>query len=139
VKLRSSRGTGQASVVPTGPRASAGTLGLVPAVTAPPSARKCAEPSLLDNGIGTAKSQCEWSFLGDQEGSQKSIALRTDNEPFLCQSASRPQGRDADSLGLEVPSGACDLDGEFDPGSGRTLAACLTHASRTESIRWQHR
>ena len=22
-------------------------------------------------------------------------------------------------------------DGEFDPGSGRTLAACLTHASRT--------
>ena len=22
---------------------------------------------------------------------------------------------------------------EFDPGSGRTLAACLTHASRTES------
>ena len=24
--------------------------------------------------------------------------------------------------------------GEFDPGSGRTLAACLTHASRTDSI-----
>jgi len=24
------------------------------------------------------------------------------------------------------------LFGEFDPGSGRTLAACLTHASRTE-------
>jgi hypothetical protein len=24
-----------------------------------------------------------------------------------------------------------DLDGEFDPGSGRTLAARLTHASRT--------
>ena len=24
--------------------------------------------------------------------------------------------------------------GEFDPGSGRTLAACLTHASRTGSI-----
>src|SRR5690625_681743 len=24
------------------------------------------------------------------------------------------------------------LDGEFDPGSGRTLAACLTHASRAE-------
>ena len=23
--------------------------------------------------------------------------------------------------------------GEFDPGSGRTLAACLTHASRTKS------
>ena len=26
------------------------------------------------------------------------------------------------------------LDGEFDPGSGRTLAAGLTHASRTRSI-----
>src|SRR5690348_4543592 len=24
-----------------------------------------------------------------------------------------------------------NLDGEFDPGSGQTLAACLTHASRT--------
>ena len=24
---------------------------------------------------------------------------------------------------------------EFDPGSGRTLAACLTHASRTENLR----
>ena len=27
--------------------------------------------------------------------------------------------------------------GEFDPGSGRTLAACLTHASRTEKV--QHK
>src|SRR5580704_17406239 len=25
-----------------------------------------------------------------------------------------------------------DINGEFDPGSGRTLAACLTHASRAE-------
>jgi hypothetical protein len=25
----------------------------------------------------------------------------------------------------------CFFNGEFDPGSGRTLAACLTHASRT--------
>jgi hypothetical protein len=24
-----------------------------------------------------------------------------------------------------------NINGEFDPGSGRTLAACLTHASRT--------
>ena len=28
------------------------------------------------------------------------------------------------------------FDGEFDPGSGRTLAACLTHASRTGSMRY---
>ena len=33
---------------------------------------------------------------------------------------------------------ARDLDGEFDPGSGRTLAACLTPASRTRSNQWQH-
>ncbi len=26
-----------------------------------------------------------------------------------------------------------NINGEFDPGSGRTLAACLTHASRTVS------
>ena len=26
--------------------------------------------------------------------------------------------------------GYIDFNGEFDPGSGRTLAACLTHASR---------
>ena len=26
------------------------------------------------------------------------------------------------------------FDGEFDPGSGRTLAACLTHASRTVTM-----
>ena len=41
---------------------------------------------------------------------------------------------------LFMMSGCCGLrvwwlvlfiNGEFDPGSGRTLAACLTHASRT--------
>ena len=26
--------------------------------------------------------------------------------------------------------------GEFDPGSGRTLAACLTHASRAVRLLW---
>src|SRR4051812_20740624 len=29
------------------------------------------------------------------------------------------------------PGLAIFFNGEFDPGSGRTLAACLTHASRT--------
>ncbi len=32
----------------------------------------------------------------------------------------------------EMIFGDQDLTQEFDPGSGRTLAACLTHASRTE-------
>jgi hypothetical protein len=31
-------------------------------------------------------------------------------------------------------SGFEPLIREFDPGSGRTLAACLTHASRAETI-----
>ena len=31
-----------------------------------------------------------------------------------------------------------DFDGEFDPGSGRTLAACLIHASRTLSTFGSH-
>ena len=36
-------------------------------------------------------------------------------------------------LGPAVVVGSLRLviNGEFDPGSGRTLAACLTHASRT--------
>ena len=33
--------------------------------------------------------------------------------------------------------GIAIINGEFDPGSGRTLAACLTHASRAERpLRW---
>ena len=32
---------------------------------------------------------------------------------------------------LRVVGWRLDIDGEFDSGSGRTLAACLTHASRT--------
>jgi site-specific DNA-cytosine methylase len=37
-------------------------------------------------------------------------------------------------LGFE-PFVGCFFNGEFDPGSGRTLAACLTHASRTVMIK----
>ena len=36
------------------------------------------------------------------------------------------------ALILECCSEIFSFCGEFDPGSGRTLAACLTHASRTE-------
>ena len=48
------------------------------------------------------------------------------------------QGESAGSSPIEGRFAGRDLDGEFDPGSGRTLAACLTHASRTRSIQWQH-
>ena len=42
---------------------------------------------------------------------------------FILLTSGRPFG-----VGL----GLYTFNGEFDPGSGRTLAACLTHASRTE-------
>ncbi len=35
--------------------------------------------------------------------------------------------------------GPLSLDGEFDPGSGLTLAACLTHASRARAFLSQER
>ena len=35
------------------------------------------------------------------------------------------------ALACGLGCGVFDIFGEFDPGSGRTLAACLTHASRT--------
>ena len=38
-----------------------------------------------------------------------------------------------DSVNLVNKRSKIDKE-EFDPGSGRTLAACLTHASRTDSI-----
>jgi hypothetical protein len=38
--------------------------------------------------------------------------------------------RDA-TFGMRCVSGHQNLGGEFDPGSGSTLAACLMHASRT--------
>ena len=34
-------------------------------------------------------------------------------------------------LPVEKSTDPIIFNGEFDPGSGRTLAACLTHASRT--------
>ena len=38
--------------------------------------------------------------------------------------------------GSPLSGGGCHVDiyGEFDSGSGRTLAACLTHASRTVKV-----
>ena len=47
-------------------------------------------------------------------------------ETYSCTSRSGREG--LTPHGTKRPS----FHGEFDPGSGRTLAACLTHASRTE-------
>src|SRR6187551_1978816 len=46
-----------------------------------------------------------------------------------CRPTPVEQGRSADALGHRGEAG--NLYGEFDPGSGRTLAARLKHASRT--------
>ena len=44
---------------------------------------------------------------------------------------------DIESVQFSVLSRDQIIYGEFDPGSGRTLAACLTHASRTVNpLRW---
>src|SRR5439155_4102282 len=69
---------------------------------------------------------------GDRVNGRKVNALRTDNVRFWCQSA---EGFSSPGAGSPIkgPARALDLDGEFDPGSGRTLAACLTHASRARS------
>ena len=50
-----------------------------------------------------------------------------ENEPWACI-------RRRNSSNIQKRINSKDLNGEFDPGSGRTLAACLTHASRTENI-----
>ena len=107
---------------------------------APPSERKCAPSSLLDNGIGTAKSQCGWLSGPIWRRQSRSQCTRTDNKTVLVPvGVSFTVSRHQLSRLKRRYDRRRDLDGEFDPGSGRTLAACLTHASRTESIWWQHR
>ena len=58
----------------------------------------------------------QFSFFG-QEKQRKQIASKRVNEQIL---------------NIHEKT----FHGEFDPGSGRTLAACLTHASRTEFLKW---
>ena len=45
---------------------------------------------------------------------------------------------DSDDRNQVVREELFELIGEFDPGSGRTLAACLTHASRTGKWEQSH-
>src|SRR5687768_632425 len=89
---------------------------------------------LLENGTEGKPKASAGNHLG---GCSTVNALTTDNVRL---GASRSEGLVSPTAGSPDfrPSGADDLDGEFDPGSGRTLAACLTHASRTRSNQWQH-
>src|SRR3954470_9506481 len=64
---------------------------------------------------------------GPRVGRHKSCLLvrSVDEEAALRSQAGSPPQRGT--------SAGRDLDGEFDPGSGRTLAARLTHASRART------
>ena len=112
---------------------------------------------LLDNGTVNAKSQCgrcrsmtSDRILGsgsDQpSGNDQSTQFRTlTRRPALGPSRRQCASCLESAVSLEEATlrsslspvgvsrrwGERDLDGEFDPGSGRTLAARLTHASRT--------
>ena len=103
---------------------------------------------LLENG--TEESQklvrtSEASLFGAAEDAKPRTAL-DGQQSVLCQLALVPERARGLAPGghRQMSSGSlifepllewiADLDGEFDPGSGRTLAACLTHASRTRSI-----
>jgi hypothetical protein len=107
--------------------------------SAPTSTSTRASQSLLENGTEEAKSACGRSHpLGG--GGRSPSQCTTDNSFASCSwcqlaqlGAHAPQGRPALSTRFWVSLLIRSLDGEFDPGSGRTLAACLTHASRTRS------
>jgi hypothetical protein len=61
--------------------------------------------------------------------------VRTAKQASLCESnnIAWPSARRTALRGWGL-SGSRDIGGEFDPGSGSTLAACLMHASRTGSL-----
>src|SRR5262249_40885029 len=101
---------------------------------------------LLENGTEEAKSECGrrapdhvgWARRHLSQASKRTTSVlvpvgRRDQESRRLTLLDR-SGPDLHIAGMD----GHDLDGEFDPGSGRTLAACLTHASRTSSNQWQH-
>ena len=94
---------------------------------------------LLENGRARAKSQC-----GRLDGvcRHRARTVKTTTVALPASVGRAADRRQSQSGRLSDFSGARlvrrGLDGEFDPGSGRTLAACLTHASRTRFNRWQH-
>src|SRR5438445_11047058 len=89
--------------------------------------------SLLENG--TEESQKPVRAITSVIASQC-----TEKRTTIRLGASRRRGSvtPGPALRSHRPARARALDGELDPGSGRTLAACLTHASRARSNWWQH-
>jgi hypothetical protein len=60
-----------------------------------------------------------------------SVQTETSGGERPCERVPRSEGRTSIKSNGTDPSVPIDLYGEFDPGSGRTLAVRLTHASRT--------
>ena len=116
---------------------------VTPARTSP-SGEVCHEHHvLLENGTeegSKASADFRAGRFGDRRGCSSQFPHHFDGQQSsilmpVRGTASRPE---PGSTLIAAASAAHDLDGEFDPGSGRTLAACLTHASRAGSIQWQH-
>src|SRR6476661_5424874 len=84
---------------------------------------------------------CRW--FGDAEVAPfvGVVSVLVDRRLFCLVDGFKSSGLGSVSAGISYPSGfvfplpfwggGLNIYGEFDPGSGRTLAACLTHASRT--------
>jgi hypothetical protein len=116
----------------------------------PPSSEECprhrpastgvpGQGALLDNGTEEGQSECGRPRPGPRVGvralSQINSAPKRTTKKCLVRPV--PVGWRQRHPALHDRThrsprghGRDDLDGEFDPGSGRTLAACLIHASR---------
>src|SRR5687768_14896648 len=90
---------------------------------------QCLYPSGLD-GSGSPLDESFLMVVLDPSGSDRA---GPDHEGWPTSSACSRSAELQHQIANPEPSGeGCHyLYGEFDPGSGRTLAACLTHASRT--------
>jgi hypothetical protein len=97
-----------------------------------------AQGALLDNGTEEGQSECGRPRPDPRVGVRAlSQQFRTKNGRHHTSSVLVPVGWRGRHPALHDRThrsprghGRDDLDGEFDPGSGRTLAACLIHASR---------
>ena len=92
--------------------------------------------ALLENGIEDEKASAGVRpDFGRRRTSEVHALRRT---KLVCPGASRSTRLSPSDTGSPRSNVVCfgtrrrDLDGEFDPGSGRTLAACLIHASRAD-------
>ena len=81
------------------------------------------------------RQQC-FEFNIESRTSQRFVRLLAEHERVVYD---RLFEQETKRMRPRVVSARIDLFGEFDPGSGQTLAACVTHASRThrETDEWR--